>query len=156
MFIVTAKVPRRKLLAGSVTVLCCCLAVAAALILTMDRGAVTASAESSGVRSNEGRIAYLNELGWQVSETPVITEELLIPESFAENYTEYLALQKQQGFDLSKYAGKRIKRYTYDITNYSDSQIGVQAAILVYKNKIIGGQLQASDGSFILPLTGQQ
>ena len=156
MFIVTAKVPRRKLLAGAVTVLCCCLVVAAALIVTMGERAVTTSSELSAVRSNEDRIAYLNELGWQVSETPSVTEELLIPDTFDESYEEYLALQEQQGFDLTKYTGKRIKRYIYDITNYSDSQSGVQAALLIYKNKVIGGQLQASDGSFVLPLTGQQ
>ncbi len=156
MFIVTAKVPRRKLLAGSVTVLCCCLVVATALILTMDREAVTTSAEASGVRSNEDRIAYLNELGWQVSETPVMTEELLIPDTFDESYDNYLALQAQQGFDLTKYTGKRVKRYTYDVTNYSDGQADVQAALLIYKNKVIGGQLQAADGSFVLPLSGQQ
>lgn len=156
MFIVTAKVPRKKLLAGSVTVLCCCLAVAAALILTADREAVTTSTEASGIRSNEDRIAYLNELGWQVSETPAMTEELLIPEAFDESYDSYLALQAQQGFDLTKYTGKRVKRYTYDITNYSDSQAGVQAALLIYRNKVIGGQLQAADGSFVLPLSGQQ
>ena len=155
MFIVTARVPRRKLLAGAITVFCCCVAVAAALVLTLGDRAVTTSAETSNVRSNEDRIAYLNELGWQVSEHPVITEELLIPETFDASYDDYLALQSQQGFDLTKYAGKRVKRYTYDVTNYSDSGTGVQAALLVYKNKVIGGQLQAVDGSFVLPLTGQ-
>ena len=156
MFIVTAKVPRRKLLAGAVTALCCCLVIATAIIVTLGGQAVTTSAEVSKVRSNEDRIAYLNELGWEVSDQPVITEELLIPETFDESYDDYLTLQTQQGFDLTKYAGKRVKRYTYDITNYSDSETGVQAALLVYKNKVIGGQLQAADGSFVLPLTGQQ
>ena len=156
MFIVTAKLPRRKLLAGSITVLCCCLVVATALIVTMSEKVVTASAELTGVRSNEDRIAYLNQFGWQVSDSPVTTEELLIPESFDESYSQYLLLQEQQGFDLTKYTGKRIKRYTYEITNYSEDLAGVQAALLVYKNKVIGGQLQAADGSFVLPLSGQQ
>lgn len=155
MFIVTARVPRKKLLAGAVSVLCCCLVVATALVLTLGGRAVTTSAEASNVRSNEDRIAYLNELGWQVSEQPVMTEELLVPETFEESYDEYLALQAQQGFDLTKYTGKRIKRYTYNITNYPDSTVEVQAALLVCKNKVIGGQLQAVDGSFILPLSGQ-
>lgn len=155
MFIVTARVPRRKLLAGAVTVLCCCVVVATALVLTLGGKSVTTSAEASGIRSNEDRIAWLNELGWQVSANPVITEELLIPETFDESYDDYLALQSGQGFDLTQYCGKRVKRYTYDITNYPDSEVGVQAALLVYKNKVIGGQLQAADGSFVLPLSGQ-
>lgn len=156
MFIVTARVPRRKLLAGAVTVLCCCLVIATALVVTLGDHAVTTAAESSSVRSNEDRIAYLNEMGWQVSETPVMIEELMIPETFDESYDDYLALQTQQGFDLTKYTGKRVKRYIYDITNYPDSNTKMQAALLVYKNKVIGGQLQATDGSLVLPLAGAQ
>lgn len=156
MFVVTARLPRKKLLTGGVTVLCCCLVVAAALILTLGDQAVTTSAEESGVRTNEDRIAYLNSLGWQVSPSPAITEELLIPETFDSSYTSYLELQSQQGFDLTKHAGKRIKRYTYDITNYPDGNVKAQTVLLVSKGKIIGGQLQAVDGSFVLPLTGQQ
>lgn len=155
MFIVTARVPRRRLMAGAVTVLCCCLAVATALVLTLGRRAVTTAAEVSHIRSNEDRIAYLNELGWQVSENPILTEELLIPETFDESYTSYLALQSSQGFDLTRHCGKRIKRYVYEITNYPNGTEGVQAALLVYRGKIIGGQVQAADGSFVLPLSGK-
>ncbi len=153
MFIVTACVPRKKLLASAITVFCCCLVIATALIVTMDDRAVTTAADPSSVRSNEDRIAYLNSLGWEVLENPAMVEELMIPEEFDESYTDYLALQTQQGFDLSKYTGKRIKRYLYDITNYSGSDVGVQAALLIYKGKVIGGQLQAVDGSFVLPLS---
>lgn len=155
MFIVTARVPRRKLLAGAITVFFCCLVLATALIVTLGDRAVTTAAENTSVRSNEDRVAYLSELGWQVTEQPAMVEELMIPETFDESYDEYLALQSQQGFDLTKYTGKRVKRYIYDITNYPDNGVGMQAALLVYKSKVIGGQLQAVDGSLILPLAGQ-
>ena len=155
MFIVTARVPRRKLLAGAITVFFCCLVLATALIVTLGDRAVTTAAENTSVRSNEDRVDYLSELGWQVTEQPAMVEELMIPETFDESYDEYLALQSQQGFDLTKYTGKRVKRYIYDITNYPDNGVGMQAALLVYKSKVIGGQLQAVDGSLILPLAGQ-
>lgn len=153
MFVVTARLPRRKLLTGGITVLCCCAVVAAALVLTLGDRVVTVSAEVSGLRNNEERIAYLNGLGWEVSDSPVMIEELLVPETFDESYTEYLTLQSSQGFDLTKYAGRRIKRYTYTVSNYPDDTAEVQAALLIYKGRIIGGQLQAADGSFVLPLT---
>ncbi|MDD6160843.1 MAG: DUF4830 domain-containing protein [Oscillospiraceae bacterium] len=156
MFIVTAHVPRKRLIAGGITALCCCLAVAAALILTLGGKTVPTTAELSGVRSNEDRIAYLSRLGWQTTGQSVTTEELLIPETFDESYADYLALQSAQGFDLTKYTGKRIKRYTYELTNYPDSAVKVRAALLIYRNKVIGGQLQAVDGSFVLPLSGKQ
>ena len=110
MFIVTARVPRRKLLAGAMTVFFCCLVLATALIVTLGDRAVTTAAENTSVRSNEDRVAYLSELGWQVTEQPAMVEELMIPETFDESYDEYLALQSQQRFDLTKYTGKRVKR----------------------------------------------
>lgn len=155
MFIVTARVPKRRLMAGAVAILCCCLVIATALILTLGGEAVPTAAETSGIRTNEDRIAYLNELGWHVLENPVLTEELVIPQTFDESYTDYLALQSGQGFDLTRYSGKRIKRYTYNVTNYPEGDVVVQAALLICRNKVIGGQIQAADGSFVLPLTGR-
>jgi len=110
---------------------------------------VTASAEISNIRNNDDRVAYLNEKGWQVSPDPVLTEELLIPDTFDESYADYLALQSGQGFDLTRYCGKRVKRYTYQILNYPDGQQGVHAALLICKNRIIGGQIQSIDGSIL-------
>lgn len=149
MFIVTARVPKKKLLIGAVTLSCCAVVVAAALLFSLGGRAVTASAEVSNIRSNDDRVAYLTGLGWQVSGEPVLTEELLIPDSFDESYTDYLALQSEQGFDLSRYCGKRVKRYIYQITNHPDGQDGIQAALLIYKNRIIGGQVQSADGTIL-------
>ena len=69
------------------------------------------------------------------------TQELLIPEEMDESYDEYLTLQSEQGFDLTKYAGKRVKRYTYEVTNYPTGEQGVQANLLLYKNTVIGGEV---------------
>ena len=45
-------------------------------------------------------------------------EEIRIPEEMDESYRRYLELQAAQGFDLERYAGRRIRRYTYEVTNY--------------------------------------
>lgn len=149
MFIVTARIPKRRLIAGAVTALCCCAAVAAALILTLGSRAVTASAEVKHIRNNDDRVAYLSGLGWQVSAEPIATEELLIPKTFDDSYADYLALQTGQGFDLTQYCGQRVKRYIYEISNYPTGETGVQAALLIYKNRVIGGQIQSANGSFL-------
>ena len=149
MIIVTARVPKRRLLAGGITVLCCCAAVAAALILTLGGRAVTASAEVKNIRTNDDRLAYLSGLGWQVSSQPIATEELLIPKEFDDSYAGYLKLQEDQGFDLAQYRGKRVKRYTYQLTNYPTQDEPVQIALLVYKNRVVGGQIQSASGSFL-------
>ena len=141
MLIVTAKLPRRKLTLGvAVAALLCCCAIALNFGQWEE---VSASALPSpkGVRSNQDRIDYLSAYGWQVSEEPLATQELLIPEEMDDSYTEYLALQNSQGFDLQKYAGKRVKRYTYEVLNYPTGETGVQANLLICKNTVIGGEV---------------
>lgn len=152
MIIVTARIPKKRLLSGA-AVLCCCGLAAVVLAFTLSGKAVSASAEVKRIKNNDDRLAYLNGLGWQVSEQPIATEELLIPEEFDGSYQDYLKLQAGQGFDLTQYCGKRVKRYTYQLTNYPSQAEPVQIALLVYKNRVIGGQIQSSSGSFLHGLT---
>lgn len=153
MFIWTAKLRRGKIVAGAVAV--CVLVGAVALVggALAARGvdAVSPSPMSpKGVKTAEDRVAYLESYGWKVSPDPVSVEELLIPEEFDETYDQYLALQSGQGFDLTKYQGKRVKRYTYEVTNYPTGETGVQAGLLLYKNTVVGGEVLSSDlGGFI-------
>ena len=139
--IVTAKLPRRRLTLGvaAAALLCCC-----AIALNFGQWKeVSASAlpNPKGVRSNQDRIDYLSAYGWQVSEEPLATQELLIPDEMDDSYSEYLALQNSQGFDVQKYAGKRVKRYTYEVLNYPTGETGVQANLLICKNTVIGGEV---------------
>ena len=143
MLIVTAKVPRRKLALGAaLAALACCCAVALNLGVGDSREASASGlSDPKGVKSNEDRVEYLAGYGWEVAPEPIATQELLIPEEMDGSYDEYLALQSQQGFDLTRYAGKRVKRYTYEITNYPTGETGVQANLLIYKNTVIGGEV---------------
>ena len=143
MFIMTAKLPNRKLTLGvAAAALLCCCAIALNFGQAVSRE-VSGSAVPSpkGVKSNQDRIDYLSAYGWQVSEEPVVTQELLIPEELDDSYDEYVALQSQQGFNLEKYTGKRVKRYTYEVLNYPTGETGVQANLLLYKNTVIGGEV---------------
>ena len=74
-------------------------------------------------------------------EKPLSPQELLIPKEMDGSYHEYLALQAEQGFDLEKYAGKRVKRYTYEVLNYPTGEAGVQANLLICKNTVVGGEV---------------
>ena len=143
LLIVTAKMPRRRLALGvAAAALLCCCAVALNLGQGLSRE-VSASAAPSpkGVKTNEDRVEYLSAYGWQVSQEPIATQELLIPEEMDASYTEYLALQTGQGFDLEEYAGKRVKRYTYEVFNYPTGESGVQVNLLVCKNTVVGGEV---------------
>ena len=153
MFIWTARLRRGKLVLGAAAVLLLCgAAVLVGGFLTKGVDAAsTGPASPKGIKTNE---AYLESYGWQVSPEAVSVEELLIPEEFDETYDQYLALQASQGFDLTKYKGKRVKRYTYEITNYPTGETGIQAGLLIYKNTVIGGEVLSSQlGGFIQGLT---
>lgn len=146
MLIVTAKLSRRKLAlwgAAAAGLLCCALLLRSAAgqpALSVESGVVS----PKGMKTNEDRIQYLSGFGWQTAPEPIAVEELLIPDEFDESYQDYLSLQAEQGFDLTRLAGKRLKRYTYQILNYPTGQQDVQVNLLIYKNTVVGGEVLSS------------
>ena len=94
--------------------------------------------------SNDDLLAFLHRYGWEVEATPTETQEVRIPHEFNDVFTRYNDLQKEQGFDLSEFAGKTAKRYVYAVTNYPDGSSDHFATILVHKNKIIGGDVTST------------
>ena len=104
----------------------------------------------SKIKTNEDRIAFLKQFGWNVKENPVEEVEVTIPEKFDKVFVGYNEIQKRQGLDLSKYKGKNVTRYTYEITNYDGESGKVYVNVIVYRNKVIGGDIcSASVGGFI-------
>ena len=142
MLIVTAKLPRRKLAFGAAAAaLLCCAALVLNLVPAGYRAAPANIPSSRGIRTNTDRVAYLNGCGWQVMEEPLAVEEIRIPEEMDESYRRYLELQAAQGFDLERYAGRRIRRYTYEVTNYPTGESGVQANLMLYRTTVVGGEV---------------
>ena len=144
--IVTAKVQRKKLIVWGVGAALLILMLILAIGWLGAGPAADAIAAITGQNGgdNESRAAYLRSFGWEIKEEPISVEELSIPQEFTDAYAQYLALQKSQGFDLEQYRGRRIKRYTYEITNYPTGETGVQAGLLVYSGTIIGGDVLSS------------
>ena len=99
----------------------------------------------SKIKNNEDRIAFLKQFGWEVSPEETESEQVTIPSEFDKIFSGYNEIQKQQGLDLAKYKGKTMMRYTYDVTNYSGYEGKVQANILVYRGKVVGGDICSAD-----------
>lgn len=123
-----------------------CLAVVAIAFAVVSHNGIAAAKETTvNIRAStaEERIAYLSQFGWSVEEDPVEVTEIIIPETFDETYTAYNELQKAQGFDLSLYAAKRVKRWTYRVTNYPEYENldCIQATLLVFDGQVIGGDI---------------
>lgn len=93
--------------------------------------------------TNEERIAFLQSFSWTVEEEPADMREVVIPAVFNDVYTAYNAMQNAQGFDLKPYAGEKCTQYRYIITNYPDYSDTVYATLLVFEDRIIGGDVSA-------------
>lgn len=95
--------------------------------------------------SNEKeRTAFLSQFGWDFDTEPASVREIMIPAEFDDIYNEYNALQKRQSFDLEKYKGQIVKKWTYNINNYPgfESKTGfVQANLLIYNGNVIASDI---------------
>ena len=123
---------------------------AAAIVLLINRGkpAVKDNAISLKASNASERTAFLSQFGWEIEEDPVEVAEVIIPAEFDRGYEKYNEIQKAQNLDLTPYAGKRAKRWTYSIKNYPGYEGAdgtVQANILVYEGAVIGGDVCSTE-----------
>ena len=143
MVVLTAKVSKGKLIA-ILLIIAVVIGLLVVLCTGPSEGADTAEATATSVASNGDRVAYLQSLGWEVDSNPVETQEVRIPDELPEVLQKYNDLQKSQGFDLSQFGGKTVKRYVYEVLNYPDTTDGYYATLLVYKDNVIGGDVSAA------------
>ncbi len=106
-----------------------------------------------GIKSEEDRIAFIESFGIKLDKDSREEVAFTMPDSFDRVILGYNELQKKQGLDLSKYARKKVTRYSYKVTNY-DSEGDVYASIFVHRGRIVACDLSSADPEgFVLPLT---
>ena len=137
MMVMTAKVDKKKI----VIALAAAAAVIIALIMLFGGGGETTATAAPSLTTNDGRVQFLKNFGWEVSASPVESSQVRIPEQSSEVFDRYNALQKSQGYDLSQFAGKSVMRYVYKINNYPGATEPVYATLLIYKDQVIGGDV---------------
>ncbi len=135
MMVMTAKVDMKKI---SIVLGAIAAVIVAVLLLFGGNDAQTTTAP---VYSNEGLVNFIKEMGWDVAASPVESGQVRIPAESTEVFDRYNQLQKSQGYDLSKFAGKNVMRYVYKVNNYPGATEPVYATLLVHKNQIIGGDI---------------
>lgn len=148
MVILTAKVSKGKL-AAIVLLILFVVVLLAVLLKNADEPTPATDGEqtvsASEVRTNEDRVAYLAQFGWEVSAEPVQTQEVRIPTDPSDVFERYNDLQIAQGFDLHDYAGKTVRRYVYEIENYPGGDGQYYATLLICKGAVIGGDVCAAE-----------
>lgn len=167
MFVVTAKMSKRGLIAA----LCTAFVVIAVICVTVisrgtvggyrgDEAMTAAQLKNKTAAATEAeRQSFLAGYGWKCEESPREVYEVTVPKKFDKVYENYNSLQLGEGFDLKKYRGKTVTKYTYRITNYEGCDGEVWATLLVYKDRVIGGDIAtaALDGfmhGFTRPQSG--
>jgi len=141
MFVYSVKSSKLKLIALVAVVLA---AVAALLFLTQKNKPALGGTLRLAAATAQERAAFLSQFGWEAGEDPLEVSEVIIPAEFDETYMKYNEIQKAQNMDLSLYAGKRVKRWIYEIRNYPgyEGKPGVvQANLLIEKGVVIGGDI---------------
>ncbi len=108
------------------------------------------------VKTAQDAAAFLKQFGWEVDSDSLKTVNVTLPAEFDKVFVGYNELQKRQGLDLSKYKNKGVTRYTFVVNNYPGAQGTVYANVLVYRNRVIGGDLCSADVTgFVAGFEGQ-
>ena len=151
MFIYSLRAGTIKL----VGVVCVALTVLITLIAFVPTYAVS-SQTSAGVgekkeisydkiKTEEDVVKFLSQFGWGVEGSPTEVKTVTIPAEFDKVFAAYNEMQKEQGLNLSKYKNKEVTRYTFVVTNYEGYEGRVLANVLVYRNRVIGGDICSAD-----------
>lgn len=136
MFIVTAKVPKRRyFLLGALAVLAIAVSV-----LCIKKDGVQSPEAPLRAETNEQRVAYLSSLGWEVESEPIEALRLTLPAELVEPYRSYNELQLKQGFDLTPLLGETLERCTYTVTNYPGRSV-CQADLYIYDGTVVAGDV---------------
>ena len=136
MFVMTAKLNKKKI-----------TAILLALVLIIAAVAVAVSViggDGGRIRDSNDVAAYLESLGWQVSPQPLEVQDIVIPRQFSGVYESYIELQRRQGFKLEEYGGMSATRYSFTVLNYPGGGEGMVADVVVYGGEIIAGDVQST------------
>ena len=143
MFILSVRASTVKFFA----LIAVCFAVLLVLVVSGAAVPVLAAGEVdfSGIKNEDDRVAFIEQFGLRVKGSAVSEVSFVMPENFDRVMLGYNEIQKAQGLDLSKYAKKKITRYTYEIENYNSYDGDVYVNLLVYRNKIIACDVSSAD-----------
>ena len=138
MFFVSIKTDKKQL----ISLLVCLLVLITVVVVSVFRpmGGTQASAM---LTDDAQRMAYLRSLGYEI-EAGAEVQEIQLPAAWDEELTRYNQLQQTAGFDLTPYLGKRVKCWTYTVTNLPEPAV---AHLYIFKDALIAGDVTTQDGT---------
>lgn len=113
----------------------------AAVIVCVLCAVKTQSKSVYRVKTEQQRQALISQLGWDTADKPTEHKTVTMPDKLDEVYSAYNELQKEQGFDLEKYLGKKVEIYTYPVYNYSGHSDCMTITLIGCDGVLIGGDV---------------
>ena len=103
------------------------------------------------IKTEQDVVVFLEQFGWQVEGKAIEVKDVTVPAEFDKVYAGYNQVQLAQGLDLARYKGKTLTRYTFKVTNYEGYEGTVYANVLVYRKKVVGGDICSAqiEGGFV-------
>lgn len=106
-----------------------------------------------GMKTNEDRLEFISQFGIEVAGEARESEKFAVPENFDRVLSAYNEIQKEQGFDLTKYKNKKVTRYTYSVKGYEGYEGDVNVNLIIYRDTVIGCDISSVDpNGFVKPL----
>ena len=119
MFVYTMKASGLKffaVVAISVVVLVSAVGILPSVSASVDVANV--STDYKNISTEEQMVEFLSKLGYEAEPVPADVFEIQIPNNFNSIYEKYNELQRSQGLNLKRYAGKDATAYVFKIKNY--------------------------------------
>ena len=120
------------------------IAGAVILLLLITAHRVFVPRESYDLTGLAGRQAYLRSLGWEIDPETEAFRTVLVPEQLEGIMAQYNKLQLQQGYDLGQHLGESCLQYTYEVTNYADSDGKVIVSLYLQDGQIIAADIHST------------
>lgn len=132
MFVFSVRTNYRQILSA----LGCVAVVVTAAVMMAVMPEQTTAASAVRVTSSGERVSYLRSLGVEIAENSEEVREVRIPDEPDATLSQYNALQETVGRSLEKYAGKRVRLYSYQTAD------GGRAHLYVYRDRIVVGDVE--------------
>ena len=149
MFVLSMKTTRPRLAA---------LIALGGMLMAVAVGAIATTRTTVPVATGrtDDPAAYLQSFGYAVDTPWTALQEIVIPTAEDPAFAAYNAVLQGFGYDLTPYAGQRVKRYTYAVRNHPTDP-NAQAHVYVYKERVVAGELVTDTGERapLEPLTKQ-
>ncbi len=146
MFVCTLKASGLKffaVVALSVSLLAAAIGILPAVSAASDVATVTT--DFRNISTEEEMVEFLKQFGHEVETKAVKTIEIDIPEEFNSVFEKYNEIQRAQGLNLKRYAGKDATAYVFKVNNY-EYEGEVFATLFIRNGRVIAGDISSKDG----------